>query len=56
MNFGGLLSIARSGLAASQAQISTTSQNVTNAQTPGYSRQRVLTHRQRQCFSMSHAA
>lgn len=41
MNFGGLLSIARSGLAASQAQISTTSQNVTNAQTPGYSRQRV---------------
>ena len=42
MNFGGLLSIARSGLAASQAQISTTSQNVTNAQTPGYSRQRVL--------------
>ena len=43
MNFGGLLSIARSGLAASQAQISTTSQNVTNAQTPGYSRQRLLT-------------
>ena len=42
MNFGGLLNIARSGLAASQAQISTTSQNVTNAQTPGYSRQRVL--------------
>ena len=42
MNFGGLLSIARSGLAASQAQISTTSQNVTNAQTPGYSRQRVM--------------
>ena len=42
MNFGGLLSIARTGLAASQAQISTTSQNVTNAQTPGYSRQRVL--------------
>ena len=38
---GGLLSIARSGLAASQAQISTASQNVTNAQTPGYSRQRV---------------
>ncbi len=42
MNFGGLLSIARSGLAASQAQITTTSQNVTNAQTPGYSRQRTL--------------
>jgi flagellar hook-associated protein 1 len=41
MNFGGLMSIARSGLAASQAQISTASQNVTNAQTPGYSRQRV---------------
>jgi flagellar hook-associated protein 1 FlgK len=42
MNFGGLLSIARSGLTAAQAQISTTSQNVTNAQTPGYSRQRVI--------------
>ncbi len=41
MNFGGMLSIARSGLMASQAQISTSSQNVTNAQTPGYSRQRV---------------
>ncbi len=41
MNFGGLLSIARSGLNAAQAQISTTSQNVTNAQTPGYSRQKV---------------
>ncbi len=39
--FGGLLSIARSGMMASQAQISTASQNVTNAQTPGYSRQRV---------------
>ena len=42
MNFGGLLSIARSGLNAAQAQISTTSQNVTNAQTPGYSRQKVV--------------
>ena len=41
MSFGGLLSIARSGLTASQAQIATTSQNVANAQTPGYSRQRV---------------
>ena len=41
MNFGGILSIARSGLNAAQAQISTASQNVTNAQTPGYSRQRV---------------
>ena len=41
MNFGGLLNIARSGLTASQAQIATTSQNVANAQTPGYSRQRV---------------
>ncbi len=40
--FGGLLSIARSGLMASQAQITTTSQNITNAQTPGYSRQRVI--------------
>ena len=39
--FGGLLSVARSGLMASQAQIATASQNVTNAQTPGYSRQRV---------------
>lgn len=41
MNFGGLMNIARSGMAASQAQIATASQNVTNAQTPGYSRQRV---------------
>ena len=41
MNFGGLLSIGRSGLNAAQAQISTASQNVTNAQTPGYSRQKV---------------
>lgn len=41
MNTGGLLNIARSGMAASQAQIATTAQNVTNAQTPGYSRQRV---------------
>lgn len=39
--FGSLLSVARSGLVASQAQIATASQNVTNAQTPGYSRQRV---------------
>ncbi len=42
MSFGGLFSIARSGLNAAQAQVSTASQNVTNAQTPGYSRQRVL--------------
>ena len=41
MNTGGLLNIARSGMAASQAQIAATAQNVTNAQTPGYSRQRV---------------
>lgn len=41
MNLGGLLNIARSGMAASQAQIAVTSQNVTNAQTPGYSRQRL---------------
>ena len=40
MNAGGLLNIARSGMAASQAQIAVTAQNVTNAQTPGYSRQR----------------
>ena len=41
MTFGGLMNIARSGLTASQAQLTTTSQNITNAQTPGYSRQRV---------------
>jgi flagellar hook-associated protein 1 FlgK len=41
MHFGGLLDIARSGLRASQAQIAVASQNVTNAQTPGYSRQRL---------------
>ncbi len=41
MSFGSLLNIARSGLTTSQAQIATTSQNVANAQTPGYSRQRV---------------
>ncbi len=41
MNFGGLLNIARTGLTVSQAQIAVTSQNVTNAQTPGYSRQRL---------------
>jgi flagellar hook-associated protein 1 len=40
-NFGGILSVARSGLLASQAQISVASQNITNAQTPGYSRQRI---------------
>jgi flagellar hook-associated protein 1 len=39
--FGGILSIARSGLLASQAAVTTASQNITNAQTPGYSRQRV---------------
>jgi flagellar hook-associated protein 1 len=39
---GSLLSIARSGLMASQAHIATASQNITNAQTPGYSRQRTL--------------
>lgn len=41
MNFGGLLSIARTGLSANQAHIAVTSQNVTNAQTPSYSRQRL---------------
>lgn len=41
VSIGGLLSIARSGLMASQAQVTTASQNITNAQTPGYSRQRV---------------
>lgn len=41
MNAGSLLNIARLGMAASQAQIAASAQNVTNAQTPGYSRQRV---------------
>jgi flagellar hook-associated protein 1 len=40
-SIGALLSIARSGMAAGQAQVSAASQNITNAQTPGYSRQRV---------------
>ena len=41
-SIAGLLNTARSGMAAAQAQIAATSQNVTNAQTVGYSRQRVL--------------
>lgn len=41
-NFGGILNTARSGLLASQAQITVASQNITNAQTPGYSRQRIV--------------
>lgn len=40
--FGGILGIARSGLMASQQGVTIASNNITNAQTPGYSRQRVL--------------
>jgi len=39
----GSLSIALSALAVSQQEIATTSNNVANAQTPGYSRQRPVT-------------
>ena len=39
--FGSVLSIARGALAAQQAAIQTTSHNIANAQTAGYSRQRV---------------
>jgi flagellar hook-associated protein 1 FlgK len=41
-SFGGILSIARSGLLASQQGVTVASNNITNAQTPGYSRQRVV--------------
>ena len=37
----GILGTARSGLYASQLALQTTSNNVSNAGTPGYSRQRV---------------
>ncbi|MCU0626800.1 MAG: flagellar hook-associated protein FlgK [Gemmatimonadaceae bacterium] len=41
-SFGGILSVARSGLLASQKAVTVASNNITNAQTPGYSRQRVV--------------
>lgn len=41
-SFGGILSIARSGLLASQQGVTIASNNITNAQTPGYSRQRAV--------------
>jgi flagellar hook-associated protein 1 FlgK len=41
VSIGSILSNARSALQANQAAINTTSQNIANAQTPGYSRQRV---------------
>lgn len=41
-SFGGILSIARSGLLASQQAVTVASNNITNAQTPGYSRQRAV--------------
>ncbi len=40
-SFGGILSIARSGMLASQQAVTVASNNIANAQTPGYSRQRV---------------
>lgn len=40
--FGGILSIARSAISAHQTAIQVISHNVANAETPGYSRQRVL--------------
>lgn len=40
--FGGILSVARSGLLASQKAVTVAANNITNAQTPGYSRQRVV--------------
>ena len=41
MSIGSILNMARSGMAASQASIQTASQNISNAQTAGYSRQSV---------------
>ena len=40
--FGGILSIARGALNASQAAVQVASHNIANANTPGYSRQREL--------------
>lgn len=39
--FGGILSVARNAIAASQAAMQVTSHNIANAETEGYSRQRV---------------
>ncbi len=39
-NFGGILSIARNAISASQAAMQVTSHNIANAETEGYSRQR----------------
>ena len=41
MSIGSVLNMARSGMAAQQAAVQTASQNISNAQTAGYSRQRV---------------
>lgn len=41
MSIGSILNMARSGMNAQQAAIQTASQNISNAQTEGYSRQRV---------------
>lgn len=41
MSLASILSIAQSGLMASQRQVNTASHNIANASTPGYSRQRV---------------
>ncbi|HEY0970381.1 MAG TPA: flagellar hook-associated protein FlgK [Gemmatimonadales bacterium] len=40
-SFGGILSIARLAISAHQTAIQVTSHNIANAETPGYSRQRV---------------
>ena len=40
--FGSILSIARSAMVAHQTAIQVTSQNISNAETPGYSRQRAM--------------
>ncbi|MGH2898497.1 MAG: flagellar basal body protein, partial [Solirubrobacteraceae bacterium] len=41
MSIGSILNMAREGLRAQQQAINTASQNIANAQTAGYSRQRV---------------
>jgi hypothetical protein len=47
VTFGGIFSVVRSAIASSQAAMQVASQNVANAETDGYSRQRVeLTARQ----------
>ena len=40
--FGGILSVARSAIAAHQSAMQVTSHNVANAETPGYTRQRAM--------------